>query len=125
MTDKLGKNLKILRKLYGLTQDDLAKSINTSRSCVSNYESGSREPDSETLMQLADNFGVSLDFLLGRSPVKTVLREENILSQLYESVEAIQHTDTIDISSTPAKIKCALIEFYEYLSEKENHDKQA
>jgi len=120
MTDSFGKNLKILRKLYGLTQDGLAKNINTSRSCVSNYELESRQPDSKTLTQIADFFGVSVDFLLGRSPIKTVLRDEHVLSQLYESVEKLQNTNTLDISHSPAKIKCALMDFYAYLSEKEN-----
>lgn len=123
MTEKFGKNLKILRKMYGLTQDQLANNLNTSRSCVSNYESGNRQPDSRTLIQIADFFCVSVDFLLGRSPVKTVLRNETLLSQLYSSAESIQNIDTLDMSLYPAKFKCALIEFYSYLSQKESSNK--
>lgn len=56
-----------LRKEKGLSQEDIGKLINKKRSTVSGYETEGKEPDIETLCFLADYFGVSADYLMGRS----------------------------------------------------------
>lgn len=61
------KRLKQLRKERKLTQEELGKKINVSKVSISGYESGSRNPDTETLKKIADLFDVSIDYLLGRS----------------------------------------------------------
>ena len=48
--------LKYLRKREGLTQQELAKKLDISKSTVSMYENGNREPDFETLETIADFF---------------------------------------------------------------------
>lgn len=59
--------LVALRKKRRLTQTDLAKALNISQAAIGNYELGKREPDNDTLSRLSDYFGVSADYLLGRS----------------------------------------------------------
>lgn len=59
-------NLKILRKQEKKSQDDLAKVINVARSTYNGYELGTSEPTIETLIKLADYYGVTLDYLVGR-----------------------------------------------------------
>lgn len=59
--------LKSLRKREGLNQLELANSIGVSRSAISMYESGQREPDFETMETIADYFNVSMDYLHGKS----------------------------------------------------------
>jgi transcriptional regulator with XRE-family HTH domain len=63
------KRLKQLRTHYGITQEDLAAAIGVSRATVAGYEAPSkkREPDFEVVCRLADFFGVSADYLLGRT----------------------------------------------------------
>ncbi|SHE36065.1 Helix-turn-helix [Caldanaerobius fijiensis DSM 17918] len=61
------KTLKKLRKSHNMTQDELAEMLNLSRSAISLYETGRREPDYTVLTKLADIFDVSVDFLLGRN----------------------------------------------------------
>lgn len=61
----LGNKLAELRKKKKLTQEDAAKRIGIPRSTYSNYESGKREPDLETLKLLADLYEVSTDYLTG------------------------------------------------------------
>lgn len=56
-----------LRKERGLSQEDLGNLINKKRSTVSGYETEGKEPDIETLCFLADYFGVSTDYLMGKS----------------------------------------------------------
>lgn len=56
-----------LREAAGLTQLDLAQRLSISRSRVSNYEQGIREPDHETTKRLAEYFNVTVDYLLDHS----------------------------------------------------------
>lgn len=58
--------LKDLRCKKGLYQKDIAKLFNVAVSTYSYWEQGRFEPDSETLGKLADFFGVTVDYLLGR-----------------------------------------------------------
>lgn len=57
-------NLISLRKLSGLSQEELADRINVSRQTLSKYETGESLPDVEKCKRLADVFGVSLDDLV-------------------------------------------------------------
>ncbi|MBQ8331087.1 MAG: helix-turn-helix transcriptional regulator [Clostridia bacterium] len=61
----LSQRLIALRKERELTQADLAKAINKTRSTVSGYETEGKEPDYATLCNLARFFSVSTDYLLG------------------------------------------------------------
>lgn len=56
-----------LREDRKLSQTEVAKAIGMSRSGFSMYELGQREPDLEMVGKLADYFGVTTDFLLGRT----------------------------------------------------------
>lgn len=49
-----------------MTQNDLAKALHISKSAVSGYEQDLRFPSSEMLVNIADVFHVSVDYLLGR-----------------------------------------------------------
>lgn len=60
------KRLKELRQEKNLRQEDLGKLFNATKSAVSMWENGKREPDRETFLALADFFGVTVDYLMGR-----------------------------------------------------------
>ena len=68
---------KRLRTSSGYTQADIAEKLGISKSTISMYENGNREPDFETLELIADFFNVDIDYLLGRTD-KTTLRPETI-----------------------------------------------
>lgn len=57
-------NLIALRKMKGLSQEELAGIINVSRQTLSKYETGESLPDVEKCKQIADVFEVSLDDLV-------------------------------------------------------------
>ena len=57
--------LKSLRQSFNLTQPQLADKLGLSRSTISMYELGSREPDFETLEAIADFFNVDMNYLVG------------------------------------------------------------
>lgn len=58
--------IKILRDQKGLNQSELASILNVSRTTISHWETGTSEPPFELLINIADYFEVSTDFLLGR-----------------------------------------------------------
>lgn len=64
---KFSNRLISLRKERGLTQEGLAKAINKTRSTISGYETEDKEPNLELICSLAEYFGVSTDYLLGKS----------------------------------------------------------
>ena len=61
----LGNTLKTLRLREGLTQAQLAKRLELSKSVISAYEIGLRFPSYDVLIQIANIFKVSTDYLLG------------------------------------------------------------
>lgn len=60
-------NLANMRNSRDLTQQDVANFLGVSRQCYGHYESGKRDIDNSTLVALADWYGVSTDYLLGRN----------------------------------------------------------
>ena len=59
--------LKELREKRKLSQVRFAMDMNMTQSSISRYENEEREADYETLVAFADYFGVSVDYLLGRT----------------------------------------------------------
>jgi transcriptional regulator with XRE-family HTH domain len=62
--------LKDLRKERKISQLKLSVDLNMNQNTISRYENMEREADYKTLVKLADYFGVSLDYLLGRTDEK-------------------------------------------------------
>lgn len=62
-----GNRLKELRKEQNITQSNLAKILNVTQDSISLWEKNKRVPDTQYIVQLADYFNVSADYLLGRS----------------------------------------------------------
>ena len=62
--EKLGNNIKCLRVAYNESQEKLGEVIHVSKSAVSMYETGKREPSKETLKAIAEHFWVSIEELL-------------------------------------------------------------
>lgn len=77
MNERFIQNLKQLRNQRKVSQANLAKALQLSRSTITKYEKGEREPDFKTLEMLSDFFGVSIDFLLGRTPVNYPLAKQD------------------------------------------------
>ncbi len=64
MSKVFGKNLKTYRLLAHMTQTDLAKAADTTRSSVNNYETGASEPSFEVLCKFSTALGVTFDDLI-------------------------------------------------------------
>ena len=59
---------RAIREKHGLSQDQMAAKVNISRTQIVNIEAGRSDPGLSLLMRSADEFSVSVDWLLGRSP---------------------------------------------------------
>lgn len=61
------ERIKELRKKEGMTQAALGEIIGVGQDSISIYERGKNYPEVRNLMILADYFGVSIDYLVGRT----------------------------------------------------------
>ena len=61
----LNERIKELRTAKSLTQVDLAKELNVSKQCISNWENNNIQPSVDMLLKIAKYFSVSTDYLLG------------------------------------------------------------
>lgn len=59
--------LREIRKAKGISQLKLAMELNTNQNTISRYETGEREPGLVELVNIADYFDVSTDYLLERT----------------------------------------------------------
>ncbi len=64
------KRIKDLRIDHDLTQAEVAKYLNVNQTTYSKYELGNLNIPVEIIIKLADYYGVSVDYLLGRTPYK-------------------------------------------------------
>lgn len=62
-----GEILTELRHEKGIGQKELADYLRLSVGTISNYENNIHSPDLETLCRIADFFGVTTDYILGRT----------------------------------------------------------
>jgi transcriptional regulator with XRE-family HTH domain len=65
-----GEKLKRLREDNGETQEDIARLLSISRTSISKYESGDREPDIETIKILSKHYRVSVDYIFGLNDIQ-------------------------------------------------------
>lgn len=61
----IGDKIKKLRENYGWTQNELAKKLGLTRSSVNAWEMGLSVPSTQYVVELANLFKVSTDYLLG------------------------------------------------------------
>ena len=67
MGDGMKNNLRKLRKEKGITQIALQMQTGIEQALISKFESGERVPPTDTLMHLAEFYGVSMDYIMCRT----------------------------------------------------------
>lgn len=88
----LNIKLAMLRKERGYTQEQLSDFLNLTRSAISNYELGLNEPSLDTMVAIANLYGVSLDWLMGRTNLRYNFNLEDkenleVIIKLYETLK--------------------------------------
>lgn len=105
--------LRELRKQKGLTMKQLGKIVGVGESAISQYENGKRQPDYDILNKLADYFGVSVDYLLGRTDVP------NPAESPLDGVEFAFYGEIKDLTDEERE---DLADFVKYLKSKRKDD---
>ena len=99
--------IRELRKQHKITMKQLGEVIGVAESTISQYETGKREPDNETLLRLGAYFGVSVDYLLGAAvqketpPALTKKDERDIERKLAETLNALDNADGLMFDGEP------------------------
>ena len=70
----ISEGFKRVRKVKGYSQQACAKAANVSVTQYQNYEYGKSEPTAKVLIALADFYGVSIDYLVGRTDEPFIYR---------------------------------------------------
>lgn len=83
---KIAEKLAELRTSKGVTQDDVAQSLSVSNKTISKWENGASEPDLSMIVELAQYYGVTTDFLLGLDDGKKQSTTEEI-RYLFEGLD--------------------------------------
>lgn len=64
------------RKKKGLSQKDFSEKLGLSQNSMSQYETGTREPGVVTLVQIAEELGITVDELIDYQKIKNKLAED-------------------------------------------------
>ncbi|CAI3289495.1 LexA family transcriptional regulator [Enterococcus cecorum] len=76
----VGNKIKYYREQMGMTQEDLAKKLKTTRQSISRYENGDRKANQDILFELADIFGISINTFFPRVETKDINEVYNLLN---------------------------------------------
>jgi transcriptional regulator with XRE-family HTH domain len=109
--------IRELRKEKNMTQADLAKVLKVSSRTIGFYETGDRDPDTETLGKLADYFATSIDYLLGRSDIRQSANYFNSSDMVFD----MKYKYNEDL---PKEAKDEIEKFAEYIRYKYGKDKK-
>ena len=84
--------IKDLREDRDLRQSDLAAATGIDQRTISNYETGKTSPDAYALIKLADFFGVSIDYLVGRTSIdfSSDVKKAKIIDQIIHNLEELK-----------------------------------
>ena len=119
----LSENLRILRKSFKLTQQEVADILGVDRSTYTFYEAGKSTPTKENMIKLCDIYNVTVGYLLGvekncpefkvasRSDrvdegtegLSEISRHEKFLIMAYRSLDSEKKDQLIDIVKTALK----------------------
>lgn len=88
----IGKNIKRIRTVRKLSQADFAKLFNLARPSVGAYEEGRSEPKIQTLLDIAQKFGLSVDLLLTKELTVNDLYKLDLVNEKFDQVHGVRTT---------------------------------
>lgn len=82
----IGERIAQLRKQHNLSQDELAKKAEVSRTIIGNYERNANTPSIEVVIKLAKVFKVSVDYIIGEGQLAAI--DKDLLNRI-EDIERL------------------------------------
>ena len=95
---QIGTNISMYRKRAGLTQAGLAEKLNYSDKTISKWERAESSPDISILVDIADIFGVSLDYLVRSENIEETVRENRKSEKTYNRKVITYMSETIPVA---------------------------
>jgi len=97
VVENLSNNLKNIRKLSGITLEDVGKAVNRSKSTINMWESGKRKPNYEELIKLSEVYNVSILNFFQDTTTNSVLllkkdgiqKEYTLTDEQFEAIDSI------------------------------------
>lgn len=117
----VGKNIKRIRTVRKLSQADFAKLFNLARPSVGAYEEGRSEPKIQTLLDIAQKFGLSVDVLLTKELTVNDLYKLDMVNEKFDQVHGGGATSR-QIIKTNAIGFVRSANFLEYIVNYQNRD---
>ncbi|HIU26567.1 MAG TPA: helix-turn-helix transcriptional regulator [Candidatus Copromorpha excrementigallinarum] len=91
----LSSNIKLLRSLKSISQDEMASTIHLARSTYSTYETGAKVPDLQTIDALSALYGINFEDLVNRDLSRGILnriyfdRENTALADILNDYQSL------------------------------------
>ena len=95
------ENLKALREAAAVSQKQPAEAIGGSQQSINKYENHNIEPDIETLIQIADFFDTSVDYLIGHTSVRHKIENVTAYELNAEESRIVDGSETCQKSRKP------------------------
>lgn len=106
---KISDRIREMREKHEMTQSDLARRMNVTRSSVNAWEMGISVPTTEKLVELAELFHTTTDYLLGITSAEIVnlenyeYNEKEIIYRLLNYFDSTHENSAKEISSLPSE----------------------
>lgn len=104
------ERLKNERLNKNLNQTQLAESLFLDRTSISKYENGKQIPETPTLEKLAEFFGISIDYLLGKSDLRNY-------DEIDDNATIALHSE-YDYDELPDEARKEIENFIKYMKDK-------
>ena len=95
--------LRFLRTEKGESLEKIARYLNVTIQTISNYENEKRDMTPDTILKLADYFGVSTDYLLGKTDIRNI--EEDFKFAYHKETEGLSEDEIKEALDFYKKIK--------------------
>lgn len=111
----VGRRLKELRRVFGITQQELGNILNVTKATICCYEKETRTPTLENLIDLSDYFEVTIDYLLGRDYlVRDNITGKNVFisKEQYESTNINSNNlqgESVEVENINIKLKSGIL----------------
>ena len=123
---KIGDRMKKLREEKGLMQQDVCNALDIEQSTLANYENNRRVPKTDILIEIANYYGVSLDYLVGRTDDRfdNSKRRPKDLNKFLQQSEIIFDGDTYNLTEDERDMVMKSLEVAFYAAKQANKRKK-
>ena len=124
---RIGDRMKQLREEKDLMQQEVCSALGLEQSTLANYENNLRVPKTDILISIANYYGVSLDYLVGRTNNRfdNSKRHPKDLNKFLEQAEIVFDGDTYNLSDDERQMVMKSLEVAFYAAKQANKRKKS